>query len=58
MNAMLNIPAQVAPVIRGMESVEMINQIIDGEIRRALEAIAETPLPEYAAEMADKDEDD
>ena len=55
MNAMLNIPAQVAPVIRGMESVEMIGQIIDGEIRRALEAIAETPLPEYAAEMAEKD---
>jgi len=58
MNAMLNIPAQVAPVIRGMESVEMIGQIIDGEIRRALEAIAETPLPEYAMEMAEKDEDD
>lgn len=54
MNAMLNIPAQVAPVIRGMESVEMISGIIDGEIRRALEALSESPVPSYAQDAAEE----
>lgn len=55
-NAMLNVPAQVAPLIRGMESVEAIRNLIDGEIRRGLEAVAETPLPAYAAEAEETEE--
>lgn len=57
MNALLNIPGQVAPVIRGMESVEMISGILDGEIRRALENIADSPIPSYANEDAQEEEE-
>jgi phage terminase Nu1 subunit (DNA packaging protein) len=57
MNALLNIPGQVAPMIRGMESVEMISGILDGEIRRALENIADSPIPSYANEDAQEEEE-
>lgn len=50
----MNIPGQVAPVIRGMESVEMIAGILDGEIRRALENLADSSLPAYAAEVPEE----
>ena len=59
MNGMLNIPGQVAPMLRGMESVELISTIIDGKIRRVLEGISNTPLPSYAldAEEEEKEEE-
>lgn len=57
MQAMMNIPGQVAPVIRGMESVEMISGILDGEIRRALENLSDSPLPAYAMEMPEAEEE-
>lgn len=50
---LIHLPSKVAPVIRAMEDIEMISSIIDAEIRSALEAIAETPLPVYAAEEED-----
>lgn len=50
MNTLLTLPGQLAPMIRGMESVEMISGILDGEIRRALERIADTPAPAWATE--------
>ena len=57
MNGMLNIPGQIAPMLRGMESVELIASIIDGEIRRVLEGISNTPLPGYAMDISPDEED-
>ncbi len=48
MQNMLRIPAVVAPMVTMMENVEVISGLIDGEIRKALEAVAQTPVPEYA----------
>ena len=56
MQAMMNIPGQVAPVIRGMESVEMIAGILDGEIRRALDNLSDTPIPNYAMDASPEEE--
>ena len=56
MRSLLNVPGQVAPIIRGMDDLEMISNAIDGEIRQALEAIANTPLPSYATEAAEEKE--
>lgn len=47
---LLHVASKAAPLVRMMDSVEAIQGIIDGEIRSALEHIAETPLPDYAAE--------
>ena len=58
MNGLLNIPGQIAPMIRGMDSVEMIGAIIDGEIRRALEGISNTPLPSYAMDIAEDEKEE
>ena len=58
MQAMMNIPGQVAPVIRGMESVEMISGILDGEIRRALENLSDSPLPSYATDTPEAEEEE
>lgn len=58
MQGMLNLPGQIAPIIRGMESVEMIAGILDGEIRRILENIADTPLPEYAVTITESDDEE
>ena len=58
MNGLLNIPGQIAPMIRGMESVETISTIIDGEIRRALEGISNTPLPSYAMDIAEDEKEE
>lgn len=57
MNALLNLPGQLAPMIRGLDSVEMISAILDGEIRRALENLADSPLPKYAMEMPEEPEE-
>lgn len=56
-NAMLNLPGQLAPILRGMESVEMIAGIIDGEIRRALEKLSDTDLPKFAVEVPEEAEE-
>ena len=52
--SMLHVPSKVAPLVRMMENTEQIAEVISGEIRAALEAVAETPLPTYAA---DEEED-
>lgn len=53
----MHLPSKVAPLVRAMDSVEMISGIIDAEIRTILNDIAETPLPVYAAdEVGDEDE--
>lgn len=56
MQNMLQLPAKIAPNVAGMESIEAIAAVMDGEIRKVLEQIADTPLPEYAWSTTDSDE--
>lgn len=55
MQNMIHLPSTLAPMVRGIESVEIINAIIDAEIRKVLEALSETPLPAYLLLQADED---
>ena len=57
MQNLLHIPGSVAPVVQGMTSTEAIQEILDAEVRRALNAISESPLPAYAAENGDEEEE-
>ena len=56
--SLLHLPSTIAPMIQGMDNIEVINNIIYGEISNALTALADTPLPEYAANEDDGDTDD
>lgn len=61
--SLLHLPSTIAPMVQGMDNIEVINNIIYGEISNALNALADTPLPEYAAnedeeESEDNDEDE
>ena len=49
MQNLIHLPSKIAPMVQMMDNVELIASIIDEEIRKILEEIAETPLPEYAA---------
>ena len=49
MQAMIHLPSTLAPMVQGLQSIEAISGIIDAEIRRVLIALADTPVPEYAA---------
>lgn len=55
MQNLIHLPSKVAPMVLMMDNVEIIASIMDEEIRKILEEIAETPLPDYAA---DEDEED
>lgn len=46
---MMRIPNQIAPRLQMLDNVEVISAMIADEIRNALEAVSETPLPEYVA---------
>lgn len=50
MQNMIHLPSKVAPMLRMLDNTETIASIIDQEIRKALNEIADTPLPAYAAE--------
>jgi len=54
--SLLHLPSTIAPMVQGMDNIEVINNIIYGEISNALNALADTPLPDYAAD--DDGEDD
>lgn len=54
--SLLHLPSTIAPMVQGMDNIEVINNIIHGEISNALNALADTPLPDYAAD--DDGEDD
>lgn len=56
MQSMIHLPSTLAPMVQGMENIEVIRSVIDAEIRRVLNEIADTPLPEYATE-AESEED-
>ena len=58
MQALLHLPSTLAPMVQGLNSVEVINGIIDAEIRRILNGLAETPLPDYAADKEDEESED
>ena len=48
MQNLIHLPSKVAPMLQMVESVEVISGIIDEEIRKILNEIADTPLPDYA----------
>ena len=54
--SLLHLPSTIAPMVQGMDNIEVINNIIYGEISNALNALADTPLPDYAAEDDGEDE--
>ena len=57
MQGMIHLPSTLAPMVRGMENVEVITSVIDTEIRKVLEELAETPLPAYLLLQEDDEEE-
>ena len=58
MQGMIHLPSTIAPMVQGLDNVEVIGSIIDAEIRRVLNHIAETPLPSYAADIVEAAEEE
>lgn len=58
MQNLIHIPSKLAPLLRMMDNTEVIASIIDEEIRKILIAVAETPLPDYAADDAESEDDE
>ena len=58
MQAMLHLPQTVAPMVRGLKKVDVIQGILDAEIRKTLELLSETPLPDYLLDFDDEGEDE
>lgn len=50
MQNLIHLPSKLAPMLQMMDNVEVIASVIDEEIRKILNEVAETPLPDYAAE--------
>lgn len=57
MQGMVHLPNTLAPMVRGLENIEVINSIIDTEVRKVLESLASTPLPSYLL-LQDEDEEE
>ena len=55
MQNLIHLPSKVAPMVQMMDNVEVIASIMDEEIRKILEEIAETPLPDYAVEETEEE---
>lgn len=47
---LLHLPSMLAPMLTMMDNTDVIASIIDGEIRKALNQIADTPLPDYVVQ--------
>ena len=56
MQNLLRLPSKIAPQVTMMDNIEIITGIIDAEVRDTLTNIAETPLPEEAAESEEAEE--
>ena len=56
--SMLHFAGRTAPMLRMIDSVETIAEILDTEIRKTLEGISETPLPDYAAGKEEEGENE
>ena len=54
---MLRLPSRIAQQVLGIENAEVISGVIEKEIRLALEAVADTPIPGAGA-AADKGEEE
>lgn len=50
MQNLIHLPSKLAPMLRMEDNTERIAAVIDEGIRGALNALAETPLPDYAAD--------
>lgn len=57
MQNLIRIPSKAAPLLLMMDNTEQIAAVLDREIRAVLEQLAETPLPDYAAESEEQEED-
>lgn len=55
MRNMMNLPSKVAPMIIMLDNVELISGIIEEEVHSALNEIADTPLPDYAAQQSESE---
>ena len=55
---LIHLPEKVAPMLQMLDNVEVISDIIDTEIRKVLEAFADTPLPDYASEKNEESEEE
>lgn len=58
MQNLIQLPSKVAPMLRMMDDVELIAGIIDEDVRKILNEIAETPLPDYAADTESEESED
>ena len=47
MQNMMHLPDKLAPMLKMMENTDTIKSIMDDEIRKVLNSIADTPLPDY-----------
>ena len=56
MQNMIRLPSKIAPQVVDMGSIQIIQAIIDKEIRDVLNEIADTPLPDSDAEQEGADE--
>lgn len=54
---MLHLPSKLAPMLQMLDNVEVISSIINEEIRKTLIGISETPLPDYAAEGKEEEDE-
>lgn len=52
---LLRLPYKAAPQLVMMSSVESITDVLDAEVREILNDIADTPLPDEAAEQSTED---
>ena len=62
MQNLIHLPSKIAPMLRMEDNTERIASVIDEGIRDVLNALADTPLPDYAAdgggeEESEEDED-
>lgn len=55
---LLHIGSKVAPGLRMLDSTDVIQDIIDREVRTALESVADTPLPDYAEDQTQESEEE
>lgn len=58
MQNMIHLASKVAPMVRMMDNVEQIANVIDTEVRKTLTDISTTPLPDYAAAETEDSEED
>lgn len=57
MQNLLRLPGTLAPQLAGMENTDLIQGILDTEIRKTLTALSDLPLPGYLL-AAEEDEED